>query len=83
VGGCGAGGVVLIRSGDDDTTLCAADEGVAVMVVDPAVSWSELAAIIYGLVLEGRETRSDNDRRSRPSPVRSRCAARQSQRQPR
>jgi hypothetical protein len=75
--------VVLIRSGDDDTTLSAADEGVAVMVVDPAVSWSELAAIIYGLVLEGRETRSDHDRRSRPSPVRSRCAARQSQRQPR
>jgi hypothetical protein len=50
--------VVLIRSGDDDTTLSAADEGVAMMVVDPAVSWSELAAIIYGLVLEGRETES-------------------------
>jgi hypothetical protein len=28
------------------------------MVVDPAVSWSELAAVIYGLVLEGRETES-------------------------
>ena len=33
-------------------------EGVAVMVVDPAVSWSELAAVVYGLVLEGRETES-------------------------
>src|SRR4051812_50150959 len=28
------------------------------MVIDPAVTWSELAAIIYGLVLEGRETES-------------------------
>jgi len=50
--------VVLIRGGDDDTTFGGVDEGVAVMVVDPAVSWSELAAIIYGLVLEGRETES-------------------------
>ena len=50
--------VVLIRGGDDDTTFGGADEGVAVMVVDPAVSWSELAAVIYGLVLEGRETES-------------------------
>jgi PucR C-terminal helix-turn-helix domain len=50
--------VVLIRGGDDDTAFSGADEGVAVMVVDPAVSWSELAAIIYGLVLEGRETES-------------------------
>jgi DNA-binding PucR family transcriptional regulator len=50
--------VVLIRGGDDDTTFDGADEGVAVMVVDPAVTWSELAAIIYGLVMEGRETES-------------------------
>ncbi len=51
--------VVLIRGGDDDdTAFSGAAEGVAVMVVDPAVSWSELAAIIYGLVLEGRETES-------------------------
>jgi hypothetical protein len=49
--------VVLIRGGDDDT-FGGADEGVAVMVVDPAVTWSELAAIIYGLVMEGRETES-------------------------
>jgi PucR-like helix-turn-helix protein/diguanylate cyclase with GGDEF domain len=50
--------VVLIRGGDDDTTFGGADEGVAVMVIDPAVTWSELAAIIYGLVMEGRETES-------------------------
>jgi hypothetical protein len=50
--------VVLIRGGDNDTSFGGADEGVAVMVVDPAVSWSELAAIVYGLVLEGRETES-------------------------
>ena len=50
--------VVLIRGGDDDTAFSGAAEGVAVMVVDPAMSWSELAAVIYGLVLEGRETES-------------------------
>jgi hypothetical protein len=50
--------VVLIRGGDDDSAFGGADEGVAVMVVDPAVSWSELAGVIYGLVMEGRETES-------------------------
>ena len=50
--------VVLIRGGNDDTTFGGADEGVAVLVVDPAVSWSELASVIYGLVMEGRETES-------------------------
>ena len=51
--------VVLIRGGDDDdAAFSGAAEGVAVMVVDPAMSWSELAAVIYGLVLEGRETES-------------------------
>ena len=51
--------VVLIREGDDDdTAFSGAAEGVAVMVVDPAMTWSELAAVIYGLVLEGRETES-------------------------
>ncbi|WP_367127492.1 PucR family transcriptional regulator [Saccharothrix sp. HUAS TT1] len=32
--------------------------GVAVLVVEPAVSWSQLAGVVYGLVLEGRETES-------------------------
>src|SRR5215218_5006376 len=45
--------VVLVRGGDD-AAFDGEDEGVAVMEVEPAVSWSELAAIIYGLVLEGR-----------------------------
>ena len=31
---------------------------IAVMTVDPAVSWSELAGVVFGLVLEGRETES-------------------------
>src|SRR6476646_12281701 len=42
---------------DDTASPCSA-EGVAVMVVEPAMAWSELAAVIYGLVLEGRETES-------------------------
>jgi hypothetical protein len=52
--------VVLVREhgDDDDTTFEGLTEGVAVMVVDPAVSWSDLAALVYGLVLEGRETES-------------------------
>lgn len=32
------------------------ESDIAVLVVDSAVPWSELAAIVYGLVLEGRET---------------------------
>lgn len=51
--------VVLVRGFDDaadDESV--ADEGIAVMTVDPEVSWSELAAVVYGVVLEGRETES-------------------------
>jgi len=50
--------VVLVRDGDDDSAFTGIEHDVAVMVVDPAVSWSELAALVYGLVLEGRETES-------------------------
>jgi hypothetical protein len=50
--------VVLLRDGDDDTVFKGMVEGVAVMVVDVSVAWSELAAVVYGLVLEGRETES-------------------------
>ena len=52
--------VVLVRGphspadGEDLT----AGVGVAVMTVEPEVSWSELAAVVYGVVLEGRETES-------------------------
>lgn len=49
--------VVLIRS-DGNGALQRTADGVAVMVVDPEVPWSELAAVVYGLVLEGRETES-------------------------
>lgn len=34
------------------------DTGTAVLTVDPTLSWSELAAVVYGLVMEGRETAS-------------------------
>ena len=50
--------VVLIRDGTDETTFAEMNRGVAVMAVDATVSWSELAAVVYGLVLEGRETES-------------------------
>ena len=48
--------VVLVRGdADPDDTE---DQPVAVIAVDPAMSWSEVAAVVYGLVLEGRETES-------------------------
>ncbi|MEV4128657.1 helix-turn-helix domain-containing protein [Nocardia sp. NPDC049707] len=30
----------------------------ALLLVDPSVSWSQIASVVYGLVLEGRETES-------------------------
>ena len=47
---------VLVRGGEDKTAFVGEGESLAVLVADPAVSWSELAAVVYGLVLEGRET---------------------------
>lgn len=47
--------VVLVRAATDRTDP---PEDTAVLLVDPAVPWSELAAVVYGLVLEGRETES-------------------------
>ncbi|MEB3034127.1 PucR family transcriptional regulator [[Mycobacterium] nativiensis] len=49
---------VLVRGVEDKTAFAGEGESLAVLVVDPAVSWSELAAVVYGLVLEGRETES-------------------------
>ncbi|NUS93134.1 MAG: PucR family transcriptional regulator, partial [Nocardia sp.] len=50
---------VLVRGdADSEQEQAGADDGVAVLVVDPAVSWSQLAGVVYGLVLEGRETAS-------------------------
>ncbi|MBO0676501.1 helix-turn-helix domain-containing protein [Mycolicibacterium sp. S2-37] len=49
--------VVLVVDDGATGSVDAADAP-AIMVVDPKVSWSELAAVVYGLVLEGRETES-------------------------
>lgn len=49
--------VVLVRSDQHDAETDLPD-GVAVLLVDPVLPWSELAAVVYGLVLEGRETES-------------------------
>ncbi|GGP75108.1 PucR family transcriptional regulator [Saccharothrix coeruleofusca] len=54
-------GVVLVHGGaevDREAAAVGTAEGVAVMVVDPSVPWSQLAGVVYGLVLEGRETAS-------------------------
>lgn len=50
--------VVLLREGTEPTTLDGDARAGAVMLVDASLSWSELAAVAYGLVLEGRETES-------------------------
>ncbi|MFJ8962449.1 PucR family transcriptional regulator [Lentzea sp. NPDC102401] len=53
--------VVLVRGGEEllaDAVAVGESEGVAVMLADPALSWSQLAGVVYGLVLEGRETES-------------------------
>jgi hypothetical protein len=52
---------VLIRAAGalDEATSRRADElGLAVVLVDPEVSWSHLSGLVFGLVLEGRETES-------------------------
>jgi hypothetical protein len=50
--------VVLMRDGEEPITFDGDAESGAVLVVDSSVSWSEVAAVVYGLVLEGRETES-------------------------
>ncbi|MGW5052167.1 PucR family transcriptional regulator [Actinokineospora sp. NPDC004072] len=52
---------VLVHGGveaEREAAVVGAAAGIAVLVVDPAVSWSQLAGVVYGLVLEGRETES-------------------------
>lgn len=52
--------VVLLR-GDEvgaDTLKAAEGHGLAVLVIDRSISWSQVAAMVYGLVMEGRETAS-------------------------
>lgn len=53
--------VVLVRAGAEtarEAAVAGESNDVAVLLVDPAVSWSHLVGVIYGLVLEGRETES-------------------------
>ena len=50
--------VVLTRDGEEPITFDGDAGAGAVMVVDETLPWSELAAVVYGLVLEGRETES-------------------------
>lgn len=55
-----AAGAVAVLVRTKGTALKGPDgpEDTAVLQVDPALPWSELAAVVYGLVLEGRETES-------------------------
>ena len=46
--------VVLVRESDPPGT----DGDVAVIAIEPDLAWSELAAVVFGMVLEGRETES-------------------------
>ncbi|PKV90975.1 DNA-binding PucR family transcriptional regulator [Amycolatopsis echigonensis] len=53
--------VVLVRGATPPgpEEVAQAENGpVAVLLVDPEVSWGQLAGVVYGLVLEGRETES-------------------------
>ena len=53
--------VVMVRASvplDADSVAVAEGHGLAVLALDPAVSWSQVAGVVYGLVLEGRETES-------------------------
>ncbi len=50
--------VVLVRGDGQEDPLDGGTAAPAVMVVDRETSWSEVAAVVYGLVLEGRETES-------------------------
>ncbi|MEV0627877.1 PucR family transcriptional regulator [Nonomuraea wenchangensis] len=54
---------VLVRppeggGAEQDAAALGDRHGVAVLLADPAVSWSQLAGVVYGLVLESRETAS-------------------------
>ncbi|MFD6949641.1 PucR family transcriptional regulator [Nocardiopsis sp. TSRI0078] len=51
--------VVIVRSADgpdDEVRGRLRESGPALLTVDPAVSWSQISGVVYGLVLEGRET---------------------------
>ena len=49
--------VVVVRVTPEAADLdTAAELGIAVLAVEPSMSFSQLAAVVYGLVLEGQET---------------------------
>lgn len=50
--------VVVLRDGETPVTFDSNTGVGAVLVIDETVSWSAVAAVVYGLVLEGRETES-------------------------
>lgn len=50
--------VLLVREDDVDLGQSETAEHTAIMTVAAEVSWSEVAAVVFGLVLEGRETES-------------------------
>lgn len=53
--------VVLVRASsplDAGAVAVAEGRGLGVLALDPTVSWSQVAGVVYGLVLEGRETES-------------------------
>ncbi|PSK93792.1 DNA-binding PucR family transcriptional regulator [Murinocardiopsis flavida] len=53
-----AAAVVLRDGGDiaEEVLDAARTAAVALIAVDPAVSWSQLSAVVFGLVLDGRES---------------------------
>lgn len=57
-----AGAVAVLVHGspplDESALEQAREAGIAVLLVEPAVSWSQLLGVVYGLVFEGRQTES-------------------------
>ena len=52
---------VVVRSADGERSEAAEqarEHGLALVAADPSMSWSRLAGVVYGLVLEGGETES-------------------------
>lgn len=50
--------ITVVRASDVPDTPADLNPDVAVLLIEPTMSWSEVAATVYGLVLEGRETAS-------------------------
>lgn len=63
-------GTAVVRSQADERSpaaVMARERGTVLLAVDPAVSWSQLAGVVYGLVLEGGETESGRGPADLPS----------------